>query len=124
MCAVNFNINKTLCDPHSQAIRNHSQLSDRIQTYVSTLNIYGALIENIPPIFLMLILLKWSDSNGRKPLMIAPIVGGVLWILVDVLNYYCESFPAEYLLMGIVPMALTGGRGRSGDRIFTRRVFS
>jgi hypothetical protein len=50
--------------------RNNTQLADRVQSYVSTLNIYGSLIDNIPSIFLMLFLLPWSDKHGRKPLMI------------------------------------------------------
>lgn len=31
--------------------------------------------------------------------------------LIDVANYYCESWPAEYLLISTVPVGLTGGRG-------------
>lgn len=111
VCAVNYNINATLCDPRNQTILNNTELSDSIQKYVSTLNIYSTLIDNVPAVFLMLFLLKWSDIHGRKPLMIAPIVGNVICNLVDILNYYCESCPAEYLLMGTVPMGLTGGKG-------------
>ncbi len=70
VCAVNFQMNATLCDPRSKMNRNNTQLSDRVQGYVSTLNIYTSLIDNIPPIFLMLFLLPWSDKHGRKPLMI------------------------------------------------------
>ena len=69
VCAVNFQINATLCDPRSKMNRNNTQITDRVQSYVSTLNIYGSLIDNIPSIFLMLFLLPWSDNHGRKPLM-------------------------------------------------------
>lgn len=70
VCAVNFKINASLCDPRSRISRNNTELADRVQSYVSTLNIYGSLIDNIPSIFLMLFLLPWSDNHGRKPLMV------------------------------------------------------
>ncbi|EFX69308.1 hypothetical protein DAPPUDRAFT_329228 [Daphnia pulex] len=111
VCAVNFRMNATLCDPRSKMNHNNTQLSDRVQGYVSTLNIYTSLIDNIPPILLMLFLLPWSDKHGRKPLMIAPLIGHVLGTLSDMANYYIESLPAEYLLISAVPVGLTGGRG-------------
>ncbi|EFX69296.1 hypothetical protein DAPPUDRAFT_329199 [Daphnia pulex] len=111
VCAVNFQVNATLCDPRSKINRNNTQLADRVQSYVSTLNIYGSLIDNIPSIFLILFLLPWSDKHGRKPLMIAPLIGHVLCSLSDITNYYIESLPAEYLLISTVFVGLTGGRG-------------
>ncbi|KAI9560808.1 hypothetical protein GHT06_011760 [Daphnia sinensis] len=111
VCEVNFKINASLCDPRSRMSRNNTELADRVQSYVSTLNIYGSLIDNIPSIFLMLFLLPWSDNHGRKPLMVAPVVGHILCTLLDITNFYCESLPAEYLLISTVPVGLTGGRG-------------
>lgn len=86
-------------------------LVDRIQSYVSTLNIYGSLIDNIPTIFIMLFLLPWSDKHGRKPLLIAPLIGHMLCTIIDLINYYIPSLPAEFLLIATVPVGLTGGRG-------------
>ena len=115
VCSVNLKINETLCDPRNQTLLlkspNGTVLSDRIQSYVSTLNIYGSLIDNIPTIFLMLFLLPWSDKHGRKSLLIAPLVGHVLCTIVDVVNFYVPSLPAEYLLIATIPVGLTGGRG-------------
>ena len=59
----------------------------------------------------MLFLLPWSDKHGRKPLMMAPLVGHVLSTLSDITNYYLTDLPAEYLLFATVPVGLTGGRG-------------
>lgn len=84
---------------------------DRVQSYVSTLYIYGALIDNIPSFFLMLFLLPWSDKHGRKPLMMCPLVGHIFSTLSDITNYYLAHLPAEYLLFSTIPVGLTGGRG-------------
>lgn len=42
--------------------------------------------------------------------MIAPLFGHILCTLIDIANYYSESWPAEYLLISTVPVGLTGGR--------------
>lgn len=110
VCAVNFKVNASLCDPRSNVSRRNIELADRVQSYVSTLHIYGSLIDNIPSIFIMLFLIPWSDKHGRKPLMIIPIVGHVCGTLLDIANYYFESWSAEYLLLSTIPIGLTGGR--------------
>jgi hypothetical protein len=46
--------------------RNNTQLADRVQSYVSTLNIYGSLIDNIPSIFLMLFLFTMERQARKK----------------------------------------------------------
>ena len=40
----------------------------------------------------------WSDKNGRRPIMLIPIVGVVLSTLTYLLNYLAESWPAELLM--------------------------
>jgi len=87
VCAVNFQMNATLCDPRSKINHNNTQLTDRVQSYISTLNIYGSLIDNIPSIFIMLFLLPWSDKHGRKPLVMVKN----FYLIVLILNHKSDN---------------------------------
>ena len=114
VCRLHFNMSADLCDTKNQTIQvaskhNHSWLIDDVQRYVSSLDIYIALINNVPSIIFILFLGPWSDKHGRKPLMIAPVSGYILSILILILNYFMESWPAEYLLFANIPIGLTGG---------------
>lgn len=113
VCTANFGFSANVCDVRNQTLspdeRNNSQLIDQIQSYVSSLNIYGSLIEHIPSIFFVLFLGPFSDKYGRKILMIAPVIGKALFTLINMANYYAASLPAEYLLFADVPVGLLGG---------------
>ena len=110
-CLVNFHLNETECSSTSND--NHTQIEsdhlDDIQRYVSILNIYGSLIENIPSIILVLYLGPWSERNGRKMPMMCPLVGQMLSIALYLANYFFESWPAEFLLLASIPSGLFGG---------------
>ena len=104
----------SLCDTKNQTSQvasehNSTWLIDEVQRYVTGLDIYIALINNVPSIFFILFLGPWSDKHGRKPLMIVPIAGHILSILVIILNYFMESWPAEYLLFANIPIGVMGG---------------
>ena len=114
VCAVNFGVNETLCDPRGKNSRNHTALADQVQSYVSTLNIYASIIEHVPSIFLMLFVLPWSDVHGRKPLLILPLIGHIVCTLIEMANFYSTTWPAEYLLIGTVPLGVTGAIGIFG----------
>ena len=122
MCLVNFKLNATLCDPkynatsdnsssesEDDAISPSSSVTDRVQSYVSTLKIYESFINTIPAIIFALVLGPWSEKNGRKPLMIVPTVGFVLSTFFYMLIQYADSWPAELLLLAGIPASLLGG---------------
>jgi len=110
VCQVNFNFSSEICaDGNYTLEEDGSLLVDRVQSYVSTLNIYSSLIKTIPSIFFVLFLGPWSDKNGRKPLMIVPIVGAIISTFVFILNDYFTHWPAEYLLFAETPVSLLGG---------------
>ena len=60
VCRVNFNLSASVCDVKQQNQSNHSRndqiLMDKVQSYVSVLNIYASLINNVLPIFVVLFL--------------------------------------------------------------------
>ena len=108
VCLVNFQMNATQCDLHSNETGS-AELKDRVQGYVSTLSIYITVIHCVPSIFFVLFLGPWSDKHGRKPLMILPTVGYIISTLIYMANYYFKSWPAEYLLFAALPVSLLGG---------------
>ena len=48
VCVVNFHLNKTDCSSHNKTSVLDIDPADEVQRYVSDLNIYASLIENIP----------------------------------------------------------------------------
>jgi MFS family permease len=108
-CVVNFQLNLTDCSTHNHTGESDSDHATEIQKYVSNLNIYGSLIENVPSIIMVLFLGPWSERNGRKLPMIIPIIGHICSVSMYILNYYFTSWPAEYILFASIPLGLCGG---------------
>lgn len=109
MCLINFGLNETECNVHNETQKLLTSHSSDIQRYVSDLNIYGALLENIPNIIFVLFLGPWSDRNGRKLPMMFPLVGHIISVILYLVNYHFQSWPAEYLLFASIPLGLCGG---------------
>jgi len=106
-CSVNFNFNSSVCESHNHTVE--TKEDDDIQRYVTNLSMCASLIENIPSVLIVLFLGPWSDRNGRIVPMMFPLIGLALAISIYMLNYWFESWPAEYLLFASVPTGLCGG---------------
>lgn len=113
---MNFQLNVTSCDLRNRSGDTHesehdemAQISDRIQSSVSSLLMWASLIETLPAILFVLFLGPWSNQHGRKPLMILPLTGNILSIMIYMLVNYADSLPAEYLLFASLPVGMTGG---------------
>ena len=50
-------------------------LQEIVQPHIATLLVLKSSIETLFPTILCLFLGPWSDSNGRKPLLIVPFIG-------------------------------------------------
>ena len=109
VCLVNFHLNETDCNPQNSASVLDVDSVDKIQRHVSDINTYADLIENIPNVVFVLFLGPWSDKNGRKVPMMAPLVGHLLSVGLYMANFYFKSWPAEYILLASIPLGLCGG---------------
>ena len=85
---------KDICDD----IESHPSIEDEVQTEVSELNMVTNMISAIPCIVVALFIGPWSDRNGRKPVMLIPMIGYILSTLYWLLNIYFFQWPAKYLL--------------------------
>ena len=95
---------KTICDD----IDNHDDEDDAVQTRVSEINMYTTILGALPCMLVALFIGPWSDRNGRKPVMIIPMLGYVFGTMFLLLNIYNMDWPANYLLINGV-FSIFGG---------------
>ena len=81
---------------------------DAVQTQVTKFNMYSSILSAIPGMILALFIGPWSDRNGRKPIMIIPMIGYILSTIFTLINIYFRQWPANYLLINGV-WGITGG---------------
>jgi len=80
-------------------INNHDAEDDAVQTRASQINMYMSILGSLPCMLVALFIGPWSDKNGRKPVMIIPMIGYILSTLCWLLNIYYMDWPANYLLV-------------------------
>ena len=56
----------------------NEQEETAVQTRASQINMYISILESVPCSVVTLFIGPWSDSNGRKPVMIIPLIGTML----------------------------------------------
>ena len=89
-----FGYNQTIC----ANIDNHTMEENMVQVGVTSLNMNLQMLTALPSIFLGLFVGAWSDRNGRKPVILGPMLGYILSNLVWLVNIYYWEAPAKYLL--------------------------
>jgi len=89
-----FGYNQTVCGD----INNHTMSENVVQEEVTKLNMKLSMLTALPSIVLGLFVGAWSDRNGRKPVMLTPMVGYLISIGVWIANIYYWESPANYLL--------------------------
>jgi len=89
-------------------IESHPSVEDEVETKVSELNMITSMLSALPCILVALFIGPWSDRNGRKPVMLIPMVGYILSTLYWLLNIYYFHWPAKYLLVNGV-FSIFGG---------------
>ena len=74
VCRVNLNQSLHTCAHLNET----ADVRLEVQRTSSMLSMAQSVLASVPGIFLCLLIGPWSDDNGRKPLMILPLVGMVV----------------------------------------------
>ena len=86
--------NDTIC----ANIDNHTVEENIVQAGVTSLNMSLSMLTALPSIFLGLFVGAWSDRNGRKPVILGPMLGYIVSNVVWLINVHYWDAPAKYLL--------------------------
>ena len=109
VCLVNLNYSSDIC----ANLTKHNETEEEVQKVAATISMYLNVFTAIPAIIVSLFLGPWSDVNGRKPLMIFPMIGTIVSQLCYIFNTYFSSLKAEFILLASLG-SLFGGRGVDG----------
>ena len=77
-CYNNLNYSAAICTNLSA----HQKEQIEVQKLVATMTMYQSILSSIPGIIVCLFIGPWSDTNGRKPAILIPMVGLTLGFVV------------------------------------------
>lgn len=103
-CSINLNLPPDICDNINQ----HDEENNQVEKIVTQLQLYSTFLYSIPCILASMVIGSWSDRNGRKPILIIPMLGSIIAQVIYILNVYFSSARAEYLLFSNI-YSLFGG---------------
>ncbi|CAH2089615.1 unnamed protein product [Euphydryas editha] len=110
-CVHSLNYTVPQCKPFLSPIKtNETALLEKdvekYSTYVSTVKL---VLEYIFPAFLSLFLGAWSDTYGRKPLIVWPLFGASITGMLLVIFSLMDSLGPWWYILTAVPSSLSGG---------------
>lgn len=79
----------------------------QIQPYVATIGMYKLIFETVPPAIMSFFIGSWSDTYGRKPLMLAPLIGYCFNFLLLILFTWFNLAPM-YVILTSTPLVIFG----------------
>lgn len=105
-CQVNFKYSLGLCTN----LTSNEELQKEVQEYVTGVQANNEFLQKFPTIIFTLFAGPLSDTYGRKPLLIVPLIGFFILNLVYLINVvWFHELKVEYLLFEAL-QDLTGGK--------------
>jgi len=105
-CQVNLGHSAEMCANMTE----NEQLLEETQEYVAGVQAYNVLLQRLPSVVFIVLAGPLSDTYGRKPLLILPLVGFFLLNLIYLINVtWFQQLKVEYLLFECL-QDFTGGR--------------
>ncbi|RVE43765.1 hypothetical protein evm_011614 [Chilo suppressalis] len=84
-------------------------LEEEVQKYVAFVQMVKLVIESVGPAILSMFLGVWSDTHGRKPLVVWPIFGITMTAVLTVIYSMLDNFGPWWFLLTVIPFSFTGG---------------
>lgn len=111
ICEEKFN--ETTCKNLTKTQR------DVVQEDTSNWMVYQSVALGVPSIAASLVYGSWSDSVGRKIIMVLPPIGNVLMNINFLLNVHFFQANVNYILIGIVVSGFFGGYATVLSSVFS-----
>ncbi|XP_031765661.1 proton-coupled folate transporter-like isoform X2 [Galleria mellonella] len=86
-----------------------NDLEEEVQKYVTYVSTVITVIESLGPAFLSLFLGVWSDTHGRKPLIVWPLFGISISSMLTVIFSIMGNLGPWWLVVTSIPFSVTGG---------------
>lgn len=83
-------------------------IEKEVQPYVAELGMYRMILESLPPTLMAFFIGSWSDTYGRRPILIACIIGSTVQFVCLTL-FTVFNLEPMFVLLTSVPSTLAGG---------------
>ncbi|KAL0281618.1 UNVERIFIED_CONTAM: hypothetical protein PYX00_002552 [Menopon gallinae] len=109
ICEVELKLNKTECSYLGSNTDEGRRIEALVQPYASVLLTGKNLLSSIVPAIMSLFLGPWSDYNGRKLILLAPMLGLAASFLIYAGFSYFPNIAPAYFLLATLPFSFSGG---------------
>ncbi|XP_041984974.1 proton-coupled folate transporter-like [Aricia agestis] len=110
-CLHSLNHTHEECKPFLSPIKSNATqwLEKDVQAYAAFVITVKTVLEYIGPAILSLFLGVWSDTYGRKPLLVWPIFGLSITSLLHVVYSVTDALGPWWFIATVVPFSFSGG---------------
>lgn len=108
-CEVELKFNHSTCSLLKNDSIEGKDLESLVQPRATYIIMGKNLLSTVLPALLSFYFGPWSDRNGRRPLLISPLIGNVLTYALYALLSMIPDLPPTYILLAVIPLALSGG---------------
>ncbi|KAJ0174070.1 hypothetical protein K1T71_010216 [Dendrolimus kikuchii] len=110
-CVHSLNHTESECSVFLSLKKNNEtqHLENEVQQYATMVNTVKSVIESLAPALLSMFLGVWSDTYGRKPLIVWPLFGIAITGMLTVVYSMMNNLGPWWYILTVVPYSLTGG---------------
>ncbi|XP_022113252.2 proton-coupled folate transporter isoform X1 [Pieris rapae] len=110
-CVHALNFPEEECRPFLSPVKNNetNHLEADVQRYATFVSTVKMVLEAVVPAFISFFLGAWSDTYGRKPLMVWSLLGSAITSMLLVVFGLMDSLGPWWYIATVIPFSMTGG---------------